>query len=76
MSDKKHLPLCVTKEALCPGGTSDKEQPASAGDVRDMGLIGSDPWVGKLPRRRAWQSTPVLLSGESHGQRRLVGCNP
>ena len=32
-----------------------------------------DPWVGKIPWRRKWQSIPVLLSGKSHGQRRLVG---
>ena len=25
--------------------------------------------VGKIPWRRKWQSTPVLLPGESHGQR-------
>ena len=30
-------------------------------------------WVGKIPWRRKWQSTPVLLPGESHGQRSLVG---
>ena len=24
-----------------------------------------DPWVGKIPWRRAWQPTSVLLSGES-----------
>jgi len=29
--------------------------------------------VGKILWRRAWQSTPVFLSGESHGQRSLVG---
>ena len=23
-----------------------------------------------------WQPTPVLLPGESHGWRRLVGCSP
>ena len=34
---------------------------------------GLDPWVGKIPWRRAWQSTPVLLPGETHGQRSLVG---
>ena len=28
-----------------------------------------DPWVGKIPWRRAWQSTPAFLLGESHGQR-------
>ena len=30
-------------------------------------------WLGKIPCRRAWQSTPVFLPGESHGQRSLVG---
>ena len=33
-----------------------------------------DPWVGKIPWRRAWQPIPVFLPGESHGQRSLVGC--
>ena len=28
------------------------------------------------PRRRQWHPTPVLLPGESHGQRSLVGCSP
>ena len=30
-------------------------------------------WIGKIPRRRAWQLTPVYLPGEFHGQRNLVG---
>ena len=34
------------------------------------------PWVRKIPRRRKWQSTPVLLPGKSHGQRSLVGYGP
>ena len=29
-----------------------------------------NPWVGKIPWRRKWQSTPVFLPGKSHGQRR------
>ena len=29
-----------------------------------------------LLRRRQWQPTPVLLPGQSHGQRSLVGCSP
>ena len=37
------------------------------------GRAGFNPWVGKIPWRRKWQSTPVLLPGKSHGQRRLVG---
>ena len=32
-----------------------------------------DPWVVKIPWRRAQQPTPVFLPGESHGQRSLVG---
>ena len=31
------------------------------------------PWFGMIPQRRAWQSTPVFLPGESHGQRSLAG---
>ena len=27
-----------------------------------------DPWVGKIPWRREWQPTPILLLGESHGR--------
>ena len=37
---------------------------------------GFDPWVGKIPWRRAWQPTPVFLPEESHGQRSLVGYGP
>ena len=28
------------------------------------GRPGFDPWVGKIPWRRAWQPTPVFLLGE------------
>ena len=28
-----------------------------------------EPWVRKIPWRRAWKHTPVFLPGESHGQR-------
>ena len=55
-----------------PGGSEGKEAACSAGDE---GRPGFDPWVGKIPRRR-WQPTPVLLPGESHGQRSLAGYSP
>ena len=32
-----------------------------------------DPWVGKMPWRREWLSTPAFLLEESHGQISLVG---
>ena len=38
--------------------------------------IGFNPWVGKIPWRRKWQPTPVLLPGKSHGWRSLVGYSP
>ena len=37
---------------------------------------GFNPWVRKIPWRRSWQSTPVFLPGESHGQRSQVGHSP
>ena len=37
-----------------------------------MRLSGS----GGFPWRKAWQSTPVFLCGESLGQRSLVGYSP
>ena len=39
-----------------PGG-SDGEQSAC-----NAGYAGSIPGLGKIPRRRAWQPTPVFLS--------------
>ena len=35
-----------------------------------------DPWVRKIPWRRAWQPVPVFLPGESDGQKSLVGYSP
>ena len=39
------------------------------------GRTGFDPWVRKIPQRRQWQPTSVLLPGKSHGWRSLVGCS-
>ena len=49
-----------------PGGSDGK---ASVYQCRGPGF---DPWVGKIPWRRKWQPTPVLLPGKSHGRRSLV----
>ena len=37
---------------------------------------GSNPWIRKIPWRRAWLPSPVFLPGESHGQRSLAGYSP
>ena len=55
---------------LPPGGASGKE---STCQCRRGKRCGFDPWIRKIPWRRAWQPTPVSLLGASHGQRSLVG---
>ena len=40
------------------------------------GRPGFNPWVGKIPRRREWQPTPVFLPEKFHGHRSLVGYSP
>ena len=34
-----------------------------------------DPWVEKIPWKRAWKPTPLFLPGKTHGQRNLVNCS-
>ena len=50
-----------------------KNPPAKAGDIGTQvrSLHQEDPL-----ERRAWQPTPVLLPGESHGQRGPAGYSP
>ena len=40
-----------------------------------MQRLQFNPWVGKIPWRRAGHPTPAFLPGESHGQTSLVGCS-
>ena len=63
---------CSTIYNSFPVGLVVKSPPANAGDMRP----GSAPWVGKIPWRTAWQSSPVFLPGESHGQRSLAAYSP
>ena len=56
-----------------PGGTNGKEPACQCRRHRDMGSI---PWVGKIPWRKAWEPTPVFLAGKFHGQRSLEGYSP
>ena len=50
-----------------------KNLSASGGALKKVRF---DPWVGKIPWRRAWQPTPVSLPGDSRGQRSLVCYRP
>ena len=51
----------------------EKHLPANAGDTRDAGSV---PGLGRNPGGRAWQPTPAVFPGESHGQRSLEGYSP
>ena len=53
-----------------PGGLEVKASAWNAGDQ------GSIPRSGRSPGEGKWQPTPVLLPGESHGGRSLVGYSP
>ena len=53
-----------------PGGASGKEPGCQCRRPKSHRF---HPWVGRIPWRRAWQSTLVFLPGESHGQRSLAG---
>ena len=55
--------------AACHGS----EVKASAWNVGDPGLI---PGSRRSPGEEKWQPTPVLLPGESHEGRSLVGYSP
>ena len=48
-----------------PGGASAKEPTCQC---RRLSRLGFDPWVGKIPWRKAWQPAWVFLPGESHGR--------
>ena len=56
-----------------PDGTNGKELTCQC---RRYQKHRFDPWVKKIPWRRAWQPTPGFLPGESHGQRNLAGYSP
>ena len=53
-----------------PDGSDSKESFYNVGD------LGFDPWVWKIPWRREWLPMPVFLPIEFHGQRSLAGYSP
>ena len=62
---KAFLSICTLLASL--GGKESNCQ------YRRCKRCGFDPWVGKTPWSRKWQTTPVFLHGKSHGQRSLAG---
>ena len=62
--------LCVSPPSGFPRWRSGKKP------TRHCRRCRFDPWVRKIPWRRAWQPTSIFLPGEAHRQRSLVGYSP
>ena len=65
--------LCLSVPYLPPRGCDGKESACQCKRCRSHWF---DTWVWKIPWRRKWQPTPVLLAGKSHEQRSLAGYSP
>ena len=59
---------CIQRQGF-PGGATGQEPTCQC---RGQKRCWFDPWVRKIPWRRAQKPTPVFLSGKFHGQRSLV----
>ena len=82
MFGKEAWEIPVSKAELCFHGEQSKSSICGASGKEPTCQCGKqtrcwfDPWVGKIPLRRARQPTPVFLPEESPGHRRLVGNSP
>jgi len=56
---------CIHPSTGLPGGSSGEEPTSHS---RRCKRHGFDPWIRRIPWRRAWQPTLEVLPGESHGQ--------
>ena len=69
--------VCVSMESPgLPMWLSGKE---SACRCRRCGFypwVRNIPWIRKIPWGKKWQTIPVYLTGESHGQSSLVSYSP
>ena len=61
---------------LCPSDSPAKNTGEPVCQWRRPRILQFNPWVRKIPERKAWLPTPVFLPTESHGQRSLVGYSP
>ena len=76
----QHSGLENSRECIVHGVTeSDTTEQLSLSLVKNL-PAKQETWVPslgrKIPWRRKWHPTPVLLPGESHAQRSMAGCSP
>ena len=60
--------ICISWDRGFPGGLVGKKSACRRSWL--------NPWVRKIPWRKAWQPVLVFLPVKSHGQRSLAGCSP
>ena len=60
--------ICISWDRGFPGGLVGKKSACRRSWL--------NPWVRKIPWRKAWQPILVFLPVKSHGQRRLAVCSP
>ena len=68
-----HLPL---PDAVQRGASFHTGFPCGSVVKNVSSNAGLDPWVRKIPWRRKWQPTPVLLPGKCRGQRSPLSYSP
>ena len=64
---------CIDTDIVCGGASLVIQRLRLSWQCRRPGF---NPWVRKIPSRRVWQPTLVLLPRESQGQRSLAGYGP
>ena len=70
------LTVCDLMDCSFLGGASGKESACQCRRHKRRKRCRFDPWVGKIPWRRAWQPISVFLPGKFCWQRSLVGYSP
>ena len=64
--DLKHTLMWLNKEEVCPGwGFSSASAHRICLQCKSRRRCEFDPWIGKIPWKRAWQSRPSILAWRS-----------
>ena len=76
-SGKEYIkPVCCYPAYLIYMQNTSHEMSGLMKDRLESKLLGEISITSDMQQRRQWHPTPVLLPGNSHGQRSLVGCSP
>ena len=76
LQGNKFCPRTRSLEAHHFAGEPPHERTSSVAQREESACNAGGPSPGKIPWRRKWQPSPVILPGKSHGQRSLMGYSP